>query len=368
MQFKGGVLLRQRLLLVGAGHAHLEVINQYGQNPNDDVDVCLLSPSKYQYYSGMLSGYVEGLYEKEEIRINVEKMAEKAGVNFIKKRADFVNPKRKKLHCEGGAVYPFDMISFDIGSNKVPDQFQYSFTQSVKPYSHFVDQISSLREAPMPLIIGGGAAGSELALALQAYKNNHNAVGQVRLVTSTEVLSSGSKGSTKKLRSILKEAGVQLWEHEKVKELYDDYVLTHTNNRIRHSDLLWMSGPQADEIFKRSSLQVDKRGFALVQDTLQFEDYDFMFGAGDCVTMSSHPDLDKSGVYAVKQGPVLFENLLNFVKGAPLQPFKPQKQALYILSTGNKKGLFLYGKLKNHSFSAWKLKNKIDESFIRKYQ
>ncbi|WP_082235590.1 NAD(P)/FAD-dependent oxidoreductase [Halobacillus massiliensis] len=347
------------MLLVGAGQAHLEVIYQHGENPINDVDVCLLSPSKFYYHSEMIPDYAEGLYKEEDIRINVEQLAKRSGVYFVKKRAASVDPVRKKLRCEGGAVYPFDVISFDLGTD------DFTSDQSA---SALIKQIPSLREAPFPLIVGEGTAATELALSLQAYKNQNKLAGYVRLVTSSNVFSSGRKGADKKLRFLLKNAGVQFWEQEKVKELYDDFVLTESNNRIRHSDLLWLEERQAQNVYTKSGLATDDQGFPLITDTLQIKDYPFMFGAGKWVSIDADREWYKKGEEAVKQGAVLFENLKSYAKGSPLQPFKPKSNTISIISTGNEKGLFLYGKIQKHSHRAWKHKRKRNESFIKKYQ
>ncbi|MFC7063654.1 FAD-dependent oxidoreductase [Halobacillus seohaensis] len=360
--------MRLRLILVGAGHAHLEVIRLNSVMPLGNIEIYLISPSDYQYYSGMFSGYTEGLYDEDDIRINLRELTNKCGVNFIKKSASRVFPERKKLFCEDGAVYPFDLISFDLGSKSIPPEFVHSQVCSVKPNFQFVEQINEIRESSTPLVVGGGAAGCELALSIQAYKNNREIKGDVRIVTADKVLSSSSNKTSGKIKSLLERSGVQVWENERVSDIYDDYIETSFNNHIHHSGLLWLGGPIGEPIFQLSNLAVDEKGFAFITDALQFEKYSFMFGAGDCVTLRSYPNLDKSGVYAVRQGPILFENLHRYINNQPLQSYEPQKKALYILSTGGEKGLLLYGKFSHHSHQAWKLKNKIDTNFMKKYK
>ncbi|MCP3029274.1 FAD-dependent oxidoreductase [Halobacillus sp. A5] len=360
--------MKKRLLLVGAGHAHLEVIRQLRNNPIENVEICLISPSDYQYYSGMFSGYAEGIYSEEQTRVNLRELTKKSKINFVRKKAVRIFPERRKLFCEGGAVYPFDLISFDIGSKSIPPDFTASIARSVKPNYQFVEQINHLRERPTPLIVGGGAAGCELALSIQTYKNNHRIEGQVKLITSRAVLSSTPGRTARKLRSVLEEAGVLLWEHEKVTHIFEDYISTNENNRIRHTGVLWLGGPVGDPIFTDSSISVDERGFAFIRPTLQFAEYDFIFGAGDCVTLRSDPSMDKSGVHAVKQGPVLFRNLRAYLTHESLQTYEPQKHALYILSAGDKKGFLLYGGFSLYGRQAWRLKHKIDTDFMNKYK
>ncbi|WP_226585391.1 FAD-dependent oxidoreductase [Halobacillus litoralis] len=360
--------MSKRLLLVGAGHAHLEVLRRFKESMLRNVDVCMISPSSYQFYSGMFSGFTEGIYSEEDTRIDLVQLSKKSGVHFIQKKAALVKADRKKVVCEDGTVYPFDVVSFDIGSRSLPVEYEDTVAHTIKPNYRFIDKIKSLRETTKPLIVGGGAAGTELALSIQAYKEKHKIPGQVRLITSERVLSSAPAWTSARLRNLLNKKGVRVWEGERVEEIYDQFVQTEKNNRVRHTGVLWLGGAISDDIFKRSLIETDDRGFALVRPTLQFKSFDYIFGAGDCVTMEDYPQIAKSGVYAVRQGPVLWENLMNFLEGKSLQSYVPQKHALYILSTGGRKGFLVYKAVSAHNHKAWQLKNKIDTDFMDKYQ
>ncbi|MFD2923241.1 FAD-dependent oxidoreductase [Halobacillus naozhouensis] len=362
--------MTKRLLLVGAGHAHIEVLRSMKEKPLHHVNVCLISPSEYFYYSGMVSGYIEGIYSLEEIRVDVKRLAHQAGVHFIRKKASRVYPAFKKLFCQGGAVYPFDMISFDIGAKSQPDQFVSTsdYNHINDPSKQMIEQLKELRQTSHPLVIGGGAAGCEMAFALHAYKNKNKIPGQVRLVSTSSVLDSVSKRNARKLKGIMQSKGIQMWEHERAVTVYDDNIMTSANNKIRHTGVLWLGSPVADPLFETSGIAVDEKGFPFVTDTLQFADYEFIFGVGDCVTLESSPDLDKTGVHAVKQAPILCDNLRRFAAAMELTVYEPQKVGLYILSTGMKKALLIYGPLTSYTKPAWKLKNKIDREYIDKYK
>ncbi|WP_406945394.1 FAD-dependent oxidoreductase [Halobacillus sp. SY10] len=360
--------MSKRLLLVGAGHAHLEILNRLRNESWRQVDVCMITPSPYQYYSGMFSGYTEGLYSEEDIRVDIRQLANVANVHWIPKKAAFIKPQQKKIVCEDGSVYPFDVVSFDIGSKSLPLSFEDSAARTIKPNYEFTDQIRTLRETTKPLIVGGGAAGTELAMSIQAYKDKHKTPGQVRVITSDRILADGPKWVSARLKKLLEKKGVRVWQNERVEEVFEEFVKTDNGNRVRHTGVLWLGGAIGDPLFEKSSLAIDERSFALVRSTLQFRDYDYIFGAGDCVTMIDYPSLPKSGVYAVRQGPVLWQNLKSYLSGLPLDSFVPQKNALYILSTGGKKGFLVYGPVSSHNKKAWQLKNKIDREFMAKYK
>ncbi|MBN9656155.1 FAD-dependent oxidoreductase [Halobacillus sp. GSS1] len=360
--------MSKRLLLVGAGHAHLEIVSRLRNENWRQVDVCMITPSPYQYYSGMFSGFTEGLYSEEDIRVDIRQLANSANVHWIPKKAAFIKTKQKKVVCEDGSVYPFDVVSFDIGSKSLPLAFEDSAARTIKPNYEFTDEMRNLRETTKPLIVGGGAAGTELAMSIQAYKDKHKIPGQVRLITSDRILADGPKWVSVRLKNLLEKKGVRVWQNERVEEVFEEFVKTDNGNRVRHTGVLWLGGAIGDPIFEKSSLAIDERSFALIRSTLQFRDFDYMFGAGDCVTMIDYPNLPKSGVYAVRQGPVLWQNLKNHLSGLSLDSFVPQKNALYILSTGGKKGFLVYGPVSSHNKKAWQLKNKIDREFMAKYK
>ncbi|SEI09243.1 NADH dehydrogenase, FAD-containing subunit [Halobacillus karajensis] len=360
--------MSKRLLLVGAGHAHLEVLKQLKSEWRERVDVCMITPSPYQYYSGMFSGYTEGIYSEEEMRVDIRALARAANVHLIQKKAAYLKADQQKVVCEDGAVYPFDVVSFDIGSKSSPASFEETAVQAIQPNYDFSTQIRELRETTMPLIVGGGAAGTELAMSLQTYKQNHQIPGQVRLILSEGILADGPKWVSAKLRKLLKKKDIRIWENERVEEVFEGFVKTDKGNRVRHTGVLYLGGALGDPIFEKSSLAIDERYFALIRSTLQFRDYDYIFGAGDCVTMIDLPQLEKRGVYAARQGLVLWNNLKNYFSDKPLKSFAPQKKALSILSTGGKKGFFIYGALHAHNQKAWQLKDKMDRAFMAKYK
>ncbi|WP_181350214.1 NAD(P)/FAD-dependent oxidoreductase [Thalassobacillus sp. CUG 92003] len=361
--------MTKRVLLVGGGHAHLQVIKSYYEEREDQLQICLISSSRYQYYSGMFSGYTEGLYNLDDIRIDLKDFCEKANTNFIEKNASCVHPDQQKLICEDGSVYPFDLISFDIGSVNVPPKRHGTpADKAIKPNHNFADQIETLREQRQPLIVGGGATGAELALSIQAWKRRNGRKGNVRLVSSEGLLPDEPKHTSAKLLKMMRKYGIEVWNGERVESVYEDHVITNNRNKIRHTEVLWLGGAIAPPLFYESGLPTDAEGFALVENTLQLKGHEHVFAAGDCATMEEYPDLSKSGVYAVKQGLVLWQNIKHAVHKETLEVYQPQKKALYILSTGYQRGFMIYGALCYHSKQAWKLKNKIDREFMNRFK
>ena len=154
----------------------------------------------------------------------------------------------------------------------------------------------------------------------------------------------------------------------KVTEIDKEYLKTTAGERIEYDDLIWAGGVAADSLYKESGILVDEKGFMLVNSYLQSLSHPFIFGAGDCVTFSNYDYVTKVGVYAIREAPVLVENITRYSQGKPLQVYTPQRTYLSILSLGHKVGILQYGKIVVKGKIFWKIKDYIDQSFMRRYR
>lgn len=358
------------LLLIGGGHAHLYILKKCQTVSWPKVDIILLCPSRYQYYSGMFSGFAEGLYHENDIRVDLAVLAEKGGVHWIQGHAIAIDPKKNVLTTNTGEFLHYDVCSFDIGSlsadHNIPGaQEKATF---IKPIDKVTTVLNDLREKDPLVIVGGGASGVEMSLALQAWRVKNGFKTPVTLISSGRLLEQESLRISRKMERIVQQKGIQLLTHSPVQRVVEERVYTLKHDAIPFEKLLWLAGPQGHPLFKKSGLDVDARGFLLVTNSLQATQQTNIFGAGDCVTMQEHPNLAKAGVYAVRQANVLWQNLSNFLIRKELNTYTPQSTFLAILSTGHEQAFLIYKGLTFHGKWAWKLKRKIDTDFIKHYQ
>lgn len=356
----------KKVVLVGGGHSHLYCLRALIHKPIDNIEVMLISPSPYQYYSGMFSGFAEGFYSLDDIRIDLRKMAKQANVTYIKQFVKRVDPFKKQIECNGGATYSFDVISFDIGSRTEEISAFKEWLVPIKPNYFFAESIQTFREQEHPVIVGGGASGVELGLSILAWQKKRKQNANVTLISSSHLLPLFGEKISKKIETVSNKKGLQVVKNEKVVEINNNVLITDQKRTIPHSQVLWLTGPISDPLFKTSNLPCSNDGFLLVEETLQNVKFPFIFGAGDCVTISEYNSLPKNGVYAVRQGPILWENIKRYLVNASSLPFKPQSNFLAILSTGNKEALLTYGNWSLYGSFAWRLKNKIDRKFMDK--
>ncbi|MCD7036074.1 FAD-dependent oxidoreductase [Metabacillus sp. GX 13764] len=345
----------QHLILAGGGHAHLFGLSLKQLPSLPKLQITLISPSRHQYYSGMYSGFAEGIYSDEEIRVDLKKTAERAGITFLQTEVFSADSVKKQVFCRDGSVLSYDLLSFDIGSSE-----QEKEALPIKPNFHFTDSIMDFRESEAPVIAGSGAAGLELALSVQAWRKKNSRKTPVVLVGPEPYISEKFNG---KLKSISRRKGIRLLS-EKAEQIQPHSLITSSGKEIPFSSLLFLGGPSAHPVLAKSFLMTDRNGFLLVDSFLESVQRQGVFGAGDCVTLTEYPSLPKNGLYAIRQGEILWENFRRYADGRTLKPFSPQKRYLSILSIGDREGFLMRGSIGLKGSFAWKLKRKIDQDYM----
>ena len=356
------------LVLVGGGHAHLHCLEQLAKDASANVQVLLISPSIHQYYSGMFSGFTEGTYSLEDIRIDLKRFAEKIGAAFTQDTIVAIDPNAKKLTGESGKSYRYDRVSFDIGSQTAIPSPLKEYVSAIKPNYRFPDQLLRLRQTAHPVVVGGGASGVELAFSIQAWRKAHRLPLNTALFSSTALLSSQGRAASQKIEAVARKKRLPVFTGVTVDAIDEAHVTASDGNSYPQSEVLWLTGPKSAELFSRSGLPTDDGGFLLVNDRLQSVAHPDIFGGGDCVSIDRYPSLAKNGVYAVRQGPVLWNNLKSSFSTGKLEPFTPQKRFVAILSTGGSEALLTYGNLSLHGKLPWKIKMRIDRKFLQRYK
>ncbi|MFD2673264.1 FAD-dependent oxidoreductase [Marinicrinis sediminis] len=388
----------QQLVLIGGGHAHVHLLKKWQDQVLPGTEVTLISADRYQYYSGMFSGYLEGIYSLDDIRIDLLAMCEQAGVTFIEAKAKQIEPHEQLVYVDADSsshtsdqtsktghsnhssklfmtrsAIAYDWLSVNIGSGIAHHHVSGVLDQAalIKPnyrLPHFVD---NLQQSKRTVVVGGGASGIEMSLSLQAYRKKHQ-LPPVTLIHGGQLLASYGNRIANRMAAIARQKGLNLMLDTSVSEVKEKRLTLQSGTSVPYDELLWLTGPAAPSLFRESGLPTDRSGYLLVNEKLQSSTYPNIFGAGDCISLASAPSMPKAGVYAVRQAPVLWSNLMESLKQkttpSNLTSYEPQSSFLSILSTGGGQGLLLYKGISIHSKWCWKLKRYIDTSFMRKYQ
>jgi selenide,water dikinase len=367
----------KRLLLIGGGHSHVEVLRRFAQRPEPGTELIVVSPHPHSMYSGMLPGLIAGHYRLEECRIDLASLAHRARARFLQTRVNGLHPDARLAFCLNGETLTFDFASLDIGSQ--PDTLQVpgaaEFALAVKPAERFVErwrEIALRAEALPPrwrlLVVGGGAAGVETLLSMQHRLRSAGArTPDFSLVTDVpEVLHTHSPRVRQIFARLLERRGVQTHCGRRVIEVRSRSVLRDDGSEIPADLVVWATGAAAPFWPRACGLATDERGFIRVNASLQSMNRPEIFAAGDIAEMDS--PRPKSGVYAVRQGPPLGDNLRRALTGEPLITYRPQLQALALISTGNRYAVASRGTLAVEGAWVWKWKDWIDRRFINRYE
>jgi selenide,water dikinase len=354
------------LVLLGAGHAHVEVLRQFAHRPEPGVRLTLIGREPDTPYSGMLPGLIRGEYRFDEAHIDLAPLAAAAGARLILGAAEGIDLVGRRVLVRDRPLVPFDLLSIDVGGEPaVPDNRGIP----VKPIGTFLARLTEL-QATLPrdgriAVIGGGAAGTELALALARRFD-----GQARIVlvsASPEPLPSAPLAARKRVRTALAEAGVELIGGVQAGCFANGKLSLSDGGFLDADAALWATGVRGPSFLAESGLACDQDGCVRINRTLRSVSHPFVFAAGDCAALEGAPR-PKAGVWAVRAGAVLAPNLRRAVRGKPLKRWHPQREALAILGLGNgeavawRNGFSVSGRL------VWRWKDRIDRRWMNMFQ
>lgn len=365
----------KHLVLIGAGHAHLTSLKNLRDFTGKGHQVTVIGPDTHHYYSGMGPGMLGQTYRPQEIRFNSQRMAEAGGARFVKGLVSQVQPEERKLMLTSGEEISYDVVSFNIGSGipkeKVTIQ-QDTNVFTVKP----IEQLLRAQKAILErlggktlelLVVGGGPAGVEITGNLWRLVSNHTGRANLTLVAGRRLMSDFPDKVRNLALNSFQKRGIRVIEGSHLTEIEAGKAKLTNGQELPFDFLFLAMGVQPPSLFQDSGLPTGPDRGLLVNDFLQSVAYPEIFGGGDCIYFQPRP-LDKVGVYAVRENPILLDNLLAVLEGRSLTPFKPQSAYLLIFNMGDGRGIFWRKNLVFDGRLAFLLKDYIDRRFMRQFQ
>ena len=355
--------LTRDIVLIGGGHAHALLLRQWGMAPLPGARLTLINPSATAPYTGMLPGFVAGHYSREMLEIDLVRLARFAGARMIFGRAVGIDRDTRLIQVTGRPDISYDFASFDIGiTSDMPDLPGFpEHGIAAKPLGPFADRWRAHleREAGPVVVIGGGVAGVELALAM------HHALkgrGEVRIVEAGTGLRGVSAATATRLRHALLTAGVELFENVTVSKILADTVSLSNGETLPAALTVGAAGARPFDWLAETGLDLHD-GYIAVGPELRSTNDPRIFAVGDCAHLTASPR-PKAGVFAVRAAPVLTQNLKAVAADQPLKEFRPQSHYLKLISLGGKSAL-----ADRHTRTvggpwAWRWKDWIDRRFM----
>jgi len=363
--------LTRDLVLVGGGHTHALVLRKWGMRPLPGARLTVINPGPTAPYSGMLPGFVAGHYDRDALDIDLVKLARFAGARVVLGECTGIDSKARLVRVPGRPPIAYDVCSVNVGITShmpaLPGFAEHGIP--AKPLGPFAARWQSYLAGDGPVrvaVIGGGVAGAELVMAMAHALRTRGRLAELSLIDSARALSALGNGAAGRVRAAIKALGIALCEGVGVSEVNAQGVLMADGSTIASDFTTGAAGARAYPWIAESGLALQD-GFITVDAHLRSSDPS-VFAAGDCAHLS-HDPRPKAGVYAVREAPVLFDNLRAALEGAPLRRrYHPQKDYLKLISLGGKSAL---GERFGLPFSGpliWRWKDRIDQKFMDKFR
>jgi len=370
----------QRLLLIGAGHAHAFVLEAFAKQPDPNIALTLVSDAADAAYSGSIPAWLAGERRLEDTQIDIAALCQRTNARLILSPAKAFNSHLRYALLANGDRIDFDVASFNIGSTLThPQQHGEKLPKllPMRPLSKLHGRWQALQHdlqhLPYGIVqrvvgVGGGAAGCETLMSVMAQlrKQRPDIHWQGQLLSAThELLPDAGRLPRWLMRRALKRAGIGVNRQSRGEALGDNGGLTHLSEIVKADLGLWATGAVGHRWLANTTLPLDKRSFIPVEKTLEVVGQTGIFAAGDCAAFT--PALPNAGVYAVRMGPHLADNLRRACHHAPLVDWQPPKRVLALIGTGEGHAIASRGAFGASGKWVWEWKKRIDARFIARF-
>ena len=367
--------MKKRLVLAGGGHAHMMAMVHLGGFVEKGHDVTVIGPSEHHYYSGMGPGMLGGTYHPEDIRFAIRHLVEKNGGSFRIGNVVRIDADARIVHLDNGESIHYDILSCNLGSHVNLDivKGDPSGIYTVKP----IERLMAAREEilsrgtlfPISIgIVGGGPSAVEIAGNVHRLAQSPGMkTTSIKILTRGGIMPHHPKGIRNRALASLKNRGIDILENCTVQEVSTGIVAESSGTHHEFDIIFLASGVQPNRVFRDSGIETGPDGGLLVNQHLQHKRHPEIFGGGDCICFEDSP-LDKVGVFAVRQNPVLLHNLMASLEDEDLKAFDPGGSYLLIFNLGDGTGIFHKWFVRFGGAPAFRIKDYIDRKFMRTFQ
>jgi pyridine nucleotide-disulfide oxidoreductase family protein len=363
----------RRVVLAGGGHAHLAVLDDWARQRLPGTECLLVTSSRYTAYSGMLPGWLAGFYRARDLFIDLKPLAEKSGVRLVLDDVVGLDAASRTLTLASGEKLESDVLSLATGG-EIDVSALAALGEKllpVRPVGAFMERWSALLERTTlrsnihVCVVGGGAAGVELALGACASLRRVFMQARVSIVAPDGGFLDGHTESVRR-RALSEIAGRGISVHYAHAVGEENGLLLSTGAFLPADCVIAATGSRAPSWLAKSGLACSSDGFVAIGSDLRSISHGTVFAAGDMVNRVDR-NLERSGVHAVKSGPVLAANIRAALSGGEIRHYNPCRRTLYLLATGDRRAILSWGRIATSGKFAWRLKDWIDRYFVGRY-
>ena len=371
------------VVLVGAGHSHVGVLRMFGMNPMPGVRLTLITRQLDTPYSGMLPGMIAGHYSADQAHIDTGPLCRFANARLYHSEVVGLDPAAKRILCDNRPPVSYDVVSINIGSTpgmqQIPGVAEHAIP--VKPVDGFLARFEAARDRILAAggkarigVVGAGAGGVELLLSLQQrLSGDVRAAGydpaglSFAIITpGAEVLGAMPERMRRRFAEIMQSRRIAMVTNSRVTAVEPKAVVLNGGDRLPLDEIFWTTRAEPAGWLKSTGLDLNADGFLRVSPTLQSISHPDVFAVGDVAAVDGY-ELPKSGVYAVRSGKPLANNIRNLLEGVPLKAFKPQRDAMYLISTGDEYAIGTRNGVTFEGPWVWRWKDWIDQRFMGRF-
>jgi len=357
--------LTRDIVLIGGGHTHALLLRSWGMDPLPGARLTLINPGPTAPYTGMLPGFVAGHYTRDELEIDLVRLARFAGARLIIGSVTDIDRDARHVIVPGRPPIGYDIASFDIGiTSDMPEISGFQdFGIGAKPLGAFAERWTAhLNGDKGPAtVIGGGIAGVELALAIKHAMGSDHAI---TVIERDEALAGVSDKAADALRDALRQAQIELIENSEVSEVRETSIILSDGTERPSILTVGAAGARPYDWLQDTGLELE-HGYIKVAGDLRCTNDDRVFAVGDCAHLTASPR-PKAGVFAVRAAPTLTHNLKAAVSGQTLRQFQPQSHYLKLVSLGGKQALADKWDKSVQGAWVWRWKDRIDRKFMNR--
>ena len=368
-------VIEEDLVLLGAGHANIEVLRKLGMNPQKGLRVTIISNKYLSTYSGMVPSYIEGNYNWNEINTDLAQLCNNYSHRLIISSITKVDTLKKLVYLKNRPPICYDLLSINLGiqSDKSKIVGSDKFALQLKPISEIkktTDKILTFNKSNPKnnvILIGAGAAGVEVALALSSrFKKNNIKNNIILLSKNKSILKGYNYFAQKNCKKELLKNNIKVIFNAKVNKISKEYIVYNNKIKMYGKFPILCTAASPIDLLKKSNLPLNKKGSIEVNNYLLAKGTTNIFAAGDIAEVKGYITT-KAGVFAVKQGKILFKNIVRKLHKKKLKKYYPQKSYLSLIGLPNKNALAVKSLFSFKSNFLWYLKKYIDNKFIKKY-
>ncbi|WP_054313283.1 FAD-dependent oxidoreductase [Mesorhizobium sp. 1M-11] len=366
--------MNTRVVLVGAGHAHLHLLKNVTSLIRLGADVTIVAQDDF-WYSGMATAMLAGLVSPHEDHVDIARLVAGTGAVLCRGTMIGLDKDTREVLLDDGKRLAFDLLSLNLGSRPPPLPAQGQVVYSVKPVRSLVELRRRIEQAWQSringvlrvAIVGGGVTGVEVAANLRALADLHRQQMQICIYNRSEPLKQLPHGAAAALLRHLRRSGIEVRWPVSITMAGASSVHFDDGTSDDCDVVINATGLVPPDLTRRLGLPTCGDGALVVDEYLRSAGDASIFAAGDCAALGGF-SLPRVGVYAVRQAPVLLANLCATLSDTPLTEFVPQRRFLSIIGLGHTSALMQRGPLWFKGPPALWLKRWIDHRFVEDHR